>query len=62
MRVEAKYSKEPYNEAVQKNSNSIKLLEYNGNNEDLYGTVTISDTGWYVLERVDKNTVMILYK
>lgn len=35
---------------------------YNGNNEDLYGTVTISDTGWYVLERVDKNTVMILYK
>ena len=32
MRVEAKYSKEPYNEAVQKNSNSIKLLEYNGNN------------------------------
>ncbi len=32
MRVEAKYSKEPYNEAVQKNSSSIKLLEYNGNN------------------------------
>ena len=38
------------------------VAAYNGNNEDLYGTVTISDTGWYVLERVDKNTVMILYK
>ena len=32
MRVEVKYSKEPYNEAIQKKDNSIKLLEYNGNN------------------------------
>ena len=32
MKVEVKYSKEPYNEAIQKKESSIKLLEYNGNN------------------------------
>ncbi len=32
MKIEVKYSKEPYNEAIQKKESSIKLLEYNGNN------------------------------
>ena len=31
MRIEAKYSKEPYKEIIEKNNNSIELLEYNGN-------------------------------
>lgn len=35
---------------------------YAGNEEDKIGTAVPSDTGWRVLNRYSKNTIMILYK